>query len=206
MAFTDFHYPEVLDQFGLTERTVPRLFGNVPTRSVPPWLADVLKSNARLALAINTEKARAEWLIAPILGEFWKWYAGTVCLLSGTNFVADPDAGLTGYCDFIIGRGPQRPPVTAPVFVLIEAKNENIYDGFGQCIAAMVGAQRFNRRHKTEVGTVYGCSSTGTTWKFLQLTGSEISVDLTEYLLSEVDKILGILTHMVGPVPEPAAA
>jgi hypothetical protein len=206
MAFSDFEYPDLLQTFGLTERTLLSLFPGVPPAPVPPELATVLRKNSRLALSINTEKARAEWLIAPILGEFWGRYAGTVNLLSGVIFAADPDAGLTGYCDFLIGRGPQRQPVSAPVVVVFEAKNENIYDAFGQCIAGMVGAQRFNRRHSTGIETVYGCSTTGDNWKFLQLTGTALSIDLTEYLLSDVDKILGILTHMVGPVPEPAAA
>jgi hypothetical protein len=206
MAFADFHYPDVLDALGLTERTVRSLFADAPPVRPSAELSATLRRNAMLALSINTEKARAEWLVAPILGEFWDRYGGTVNLLSGSNFIADPDAGLTGYCDFLIGRGPQRPLPTAPVLVVFEGKNENIYDAFGQCIAAMVGAQRFNRRHGTGVEAVYGCSTTGDNWKFLQLTGSLVSIDLPEYQLSDVDKILGILTHMVGPVPEPAAA
>lgn len=108
--------------------------------------------------------------------------------------------------DFLFGRGPQRPLITAPVLVVFEAKNENIDEALGQCIAAMVGAQRFHRRHNTGIETVYGCSTTGDNWKFLQLTDTLVTIDLTEYQLAEGDKILDILIHMVGPVLEPAAA
>jgi hypothetical protein len=172
----------------------------------PPELVTTLRRNARLALAINTEKAQAEWLIAPILVEFWDRYAGTLTLLSGTTFFAtDPAGGLIGYVDFLFGRGPQRPLITAPVLIVYEAKNENIDEAFGQFIAAIVGAQRFNRRHNIGIETVNGCSTTGDNGKCLQLTDTLVTIDLTEYQLAEVEKILGILTHMVGPVPEPAA-
>ena len=121
-------------------------------------------------------------------------------------FAADPANSLSGYCDYLLGRGQQRMPVTAPILVVFEAKNENIYDGFPQCIAAMVGAQRFNRKHATDIETVYGCSTTGDNWKFMQLEGTRLAIDLTEYQLGEADRILGIILHMVGPIPQPAAA
>ncbi|HJZ60476.1 MAG TPA: hypothetical protein VKE74_36370 [Gemmataceae bacterium] len=50
------------------------------------------------------------------------------------------------------------------------------------------------------------CVTTGTAWKFLQLGGTAVTIDLTEYTLSQVDRLLGILTHRIGPVPQPAAA
>jgi hypothetical protein len=206
MAFSDFTYPDVIRQFGLTERTILSLFADVPPATVPPHLPERLRKSAMLALSINTEKARNEWLIAPILGELWDRYAGTVTLFSGVNFDADPDAGLNGYCDFLLGRGLQRTPVTAPVVVVFEAKNDNIYNGFAQCIAGMVGAQRFNRREQTGIETVYGCSTTGSNWRFFRLSGSLLEMDMTEYMFADTGRILGVLSHMVGPLPQPAAA
>ena len=38
-----------------------------------------------------------------------------------------------------------------------------------------------------------------------QLEGTRLAIDLTEYQLAEVDRILGIILHMVGPIPQPAA-
>jgi hypothetical protein len=70
----------------------------------------------------------------------------------------------------------------------------------------MVGAQRFNLRHSAPADPIYGCVTTGTAWKFLQLSGTMLTHDLAEYTLAQVDRILGILAHMVGPVPQPAAA
>lgn len=182
------------------------------TRPVRPGRAvgrppAALAVGSRLAGAINTEKARSEWLVAPILSEFWWRYRGQISLFSGVDFPADPAAKLTGYCDFIIARAPQQPQVVAPVMVIFEAKKENINDGLGQCIAGMVGAQRFNGRNNTPPEPVYGCVTTGSVWKFLRLNAAVVTFDLNEYLLSQADRILGILTHIVGPPPAaPAAA
>jgi len=207
MAFSDFHYPEVSRQLGLTWQTAEDLFGSVAPSYVPPNLRDSLVVGNRLASSINTEKARSEWLVAPILSEFWGRYHGQISLFSGVDFQADPAAKLTGFCDFIIARAPQQPQIIAPVMLIFEAKKENINDGLGQCIAGMVGAQRFNQRNNTPTDPIYGCVTSGSVWKFLRLSGAIITFDLDEYPLSQTDKLLGILTHIVGPPPaQPAAA
>ncbi|MGK7901913.1 MAG: hypothetical protein AB4352_10950 [Hormoscilla sp.] len=83
--------------------------------------------------------------------------------------------------------------IRTPVVTLVEAKNENIKGGLGQCIAEMVAAQRFNLRHDEEVPAIYGAVTTGTIWKFLKLSAQMIDMDLSDYYIKEVDDILGIL-------------
>jgi hypothetical protein len=206
MAFPDFRYPELLTTFGLTSEPSADLFEGVPAVAPPAGLTDSLAISARLAATVNTEKARSEGMIAPVLTAFWWRYRGRIGLYSGLEFDADAAAGLTGYCDFLVSRSPQQPYITPPAVVIFEAKRENINEGLGQCVAGMVGAQRYNRRHTTPVDPVYGCVTTGTAWKFLRLSGTVLTLDLVEYGLPQVDRILGILAHMIGPVPQPAAA
>jgi hypothetical protein len=207
MAFGDFKYPDVLRQFGLTWQTADDLFAGVPPADVPAKLADTLAVGNRLAGTINTEKARSEWMVAPLLADFWWRYRGQCALWSGVDFQADPAAKLTGFCDYILGRAPQQPQIVAPVMLIFEAKREDINEGLGQCIAGMLGAQRFNQRNNTPSDPVYGCVTTGSLWKFLRLSGTTLTFDLIEYLLTQADKLLGILTHIVGPPPAtPAAA
>jgi hypothetical protein len=40
----------------------------------------------------------------------------------------------------------------------------------------------------------------------LRLRGNELTIDLPEYVYTQTDRILGILAHMVGRPPDPAAA
>jgi hypothetical protein len=206
MAFSNFQYPDVLDRFGLTWEAAPDLFANVLPVAPSPEFTAWFGVGAPLAVTINNEKARSEWLIAPVLGEFWRRYAGRISLFSGVEFIADPAAGLTGYCDFLICNAPQRPDVVAPVVFVVEAKREDVNAVLGQCIAGMVGAARFNQARGTPADPIYGCITTGSVWKFLRLSGSKVTFDLTEYGISQVDRILGILTTVVGPAPARSAA
>src|SRR4051812_42214667 len=114
MAFSDFEYPDVIAQLGLTETSAPNLFEAVAPIPVGPVVRSTITAGTQLALTINTEKARSEWLIAPVLGEFWTRHGGRVSLFSGVEFAADPANNLSGYCDFLIGRGPQLPHLKAP--------------------------------------------------------------------------------------------
>ena len=113
-------------------------------------------------------------MIAPILLDFWSRYGRRINLFSVSEFNADPENGLTGICEFIIGRTPQRPRIHAPVTIILEAKRDNIMDSLGPCIAGIVGIQRFNKREGTPIDPVYGCVTTGTNWRFLRLVGSTV--------------------------------
>ena len=82
---------------------------------------------------------------------------------------------------------------------MVEAKNDNLRTGFGQCIAAMVAGRVANERDRTGVATIHGVVSTGGAWKFLRLTGDELTIDIPEYPVESLGKIMGILRALVGP-------
>jgi hypothetical protein len=110
-------------------------------------------------------------------------------------------------CDFILGHPPQLDTVSAPVLMITEAKNDNVMGEVGQCAAAMVAAQRFNRGRNPDITIVFGCVSNGIDWKFLRLQGTTLEIDLDDYVIHEPDRILGVILHCVGLAPAtPAAA
>ncbi|PON18995.1 hypothetical protein C2W62_05075 [Candidatus Entotheonella serta] len=83
--------------------------------------------------------------------------------------------------------------------MIVEAKNENIKDGLGQCIAAMVAAKVFNEREGNDIDTLYGVVTTGELWKFLKFAGQTAAIDLRDYYIArDVDKIFGILFEGTG--------
>ena len=207
MAFSNFTLQSAQEQFGLNLTTKEPLFPDIPPVDAGPTTHRTLETLGQLALTVNTEKARSEWLIAPVLGELWLRARRTICLLSGVDFTFDKEAGLTGVVDFLIGKGPQVSWMTAPVLAVVEGKNESIPNGQGQCAAEMVASLRFNQKTKTAIDTVYGVVTTGNNWRFHRLRDSEFAIDTREYVTAEVDQILGILLHIVGmnPVDTPHA-
>jgi hypothetical protein len=206
MAFSDFTYPEVFAALGLREDNILDMFAGVPDVAASATLRAVFAQNVPQATMNYSEAARATLLVAPIISELWARYGARIGAYYGVEFNADPEAGLTGYCDFLITRAPQLPRIVAPVAVIVEAKRDNLENGYGQCIAGMVGAQRFNRRAGNGIETVYGASTTGISWRFLRLSGSVVTFDTMEYSFSQVDRLLGILTSIVGPAPGAVAA
>ncbi|MDV3347252.1 hypothetical protein D0962_28600 [Leptolyngbyaceae cyanobacterium CCMR0082] len=180
--------------FDLTLDEHHRLFNDVKPLQPDLRLKETLQDYLPLANAVNTEKARSELIIAPILLELRRQYKGKVGFFSGTEFTVDPDAGLSGYCDYILTASADLYEVRSPVVTLVEAKNEDIKGGLGQCIAEMVAAYRFNQKQEEEISTIYGVVTTGVIWKFLRLTYPIVAIDLEEYYVKEIDKILGILS------------
>ena len=88
----------------------------------------------------------------------------------------------------------------------MEAKREDIIGGLGQCAAAMVAIREFNERDGTPIPEVFGCVTTGSLWRFLRLTDSVLSIDLPEYYLQDVAKIVGIFVHLIGTGIRPVAS
>jgi hypothetical protein len=193
MAYSDFTLVKTRNAFGLTLNETRNLFGNVAGVQPSDLLQRVLAENLTLATAINSEKARSEFLIAPILSEVRRQLDYQIGLFSGTEFNVDPAQGLSGFCDFILSASSEQYFISAPVLTVIEAKNENIIAGLGQCAATMVAAQIFNQKAGSEIKVIYGAVTTGTSWKFLTLEQNILSIDAIEYYINAVDKILGIL-------------
>jgi hypothetical protein len=196
MAFRDFSFPEVQHALGLTLAEVD-LFGSVSAVDLPTEFADRMRAGVDLALAINTEKARSEFIIAPVLMELRRLLGDGFGLFSGIEFDVDASRGLNGYCDFILTRSPLQSVLTAPLVAIVEAKNDNLRNGLGQCIAAMVAAREFNAKSSHPEGCTYGVVTTGGAWKFLRLTGSALELDRREYFVAELGRIMGIFSSIL---------
>ena len=196
MSYSDFTIEDLKQKLGLRLIEDQVLFPVPPEHPISDDLRRYLTKYKPLALAIDTEKARSEYIIAQLVGELKLLHPQSLSLFSGIEFTVDKDAGLNGRCDFILSRSQEQYTLTAPVVVMVEAKNDNIKSGIPQCGAEMVAAQRYNVQHQHEVNPVYGCISTGTNWKFLQLSGSQLVIDSDEYYIDLPEKILGILTAM----------
>lgn len=196
MAYSDFTLSEMTHRFLLSIDEKSDLFSSVPEIALRPEFMSVLEELVPLALSVSTEKARSELIIAPILLELWRITGQSIGFFSGIEFSVDKEEGLTGICDFILTRSSRQLYVEAPVFMLTEAKNEDMKRGYAQCIAEMIAAQRFNAREGYGKDKVYGAVTIGERWKFLELEGAVARIDSEDYYLEHIHKIMGILLHL----------
>ncbi|HAG81831.1 MAG TPA: hypothetical protein DCL61_11845 [Cyanobacteria bacterium UBA12227] len=197
MPYSQFSIETIATDFGITISEQVDLFAHIPEVGYSTFLVETLEFNIPLALAIDTEKSRSELIITPILVELKRQFKSQISLFSGKDFNVDLAKGLSGRCDFLISRSPEQLFIKAPVVAVVEAKNDNIQSGLGQCMAEMIAAQLFNQEKGNAITTVYGVVTTGSIWKFLQLADQTLEIDLTEYFLNNVGKIVGILRKFI---------
>ena len=194
MAYSDFKLSNVSKIFELTITESSQLLADVPEIEASELLTTILKENIDLAVSINTEKARSEMIIAPILLEIRRKLNYHISLFSGIEFNVDPGKGLNGFCNFLMSNSQEQLFISSPILItIVEAKNDNLKAGLGQCIAEMVAAQLFNQQEGNEILIIYGAVTTGTVWQFLKLENKVVSIDLTEYFIRDIQKIIGIL-------------
>lgn len=174
------------------DRFLPEIEAIAPS----PILSGFLQESLPIVVTSGSEKARSEGIIYPVLLEVRRQLNRQVSLFSGEEFHVDAAAGLTGTCDFLLARSPQVLEIEAPAVVVVEAKKTELKSGFGQCIAEMVAAQRFNRARQHPIPTIYGSVSNGIQWQFLRLERSTVAIDLNVYPLPPVEPILGAIVWM----------
>jgi len=197
MSYSDFDLRKVKQDLGVKLIEKEHLFSEIKSVDISPFLLELLKENVPLARAINTEKARSELIIANILVEIRKILKHQISLFSGIEFNVDKEKGLNGFCDFIISASQEQLTLNRPIITLVEAKNENIINGLGQCIAEMVAASIFNQAENNPLKELYGVVTTGTVWKFLKMDNLNVFIDLDEYSIEHPDKIIGILLELL---------
>ena len=195
MSYSDFTLPDILKVFELKSYETLDLFKEVEPLEPSNFLKDSLEDNLILALGSNTEKSRSELIITPILIELRKQFHKKISFFSGVNFTIDSTKGLNGNCDFLITGSEELLFIKYPVITIVEAKKEDLIGGLGQCLAEMVAAQIFNQREGQPISSILGTVTSGTNWRFLRLKNEQVEIDLTEYYLRDIDKILGILAH-----------
>ncbi len=198
MSYSDFNLKQVREQFQLTLIDVDDLFFNFTEIAISQTLIETLNYNVPLAMAIGTEKAKSELIVTNVLLEVRKKMDNKISFFSGINLEVDKEKGLVGFCDFLISKSPEQFCLSAPIITLVEAKNDNVGSGLGQCIAEMVAAAFFNEKEGMFLSAIYGVVTTGSAWKFLKLENNCVYLDLKEYYINQPEKIVSILVNMIN--------
>lgn len=150
-------------------------------------------------LAINqqipteSEKAKSELIITPILNEVFVRNPKKFTYFSGYQFNVDEQRGLKGFCDYIISKKHDAAFIESPLVAIVEAKhNQDLYDAIPQCIAEMYAAKIFNEAEKNPVSTIFGAITNGYEWLFLKLENFKAVADTERYNLKNLSELLGV--------------
>lgn len=197
MAYSDFTLDRITKIFGVNIEERTNVFTAFDQLTVDTFFIKYLQNNIPLAQAISTEKAKSEMIIAPLLIEVRRLLDNKISLFSGIDFNVNIEQGLNGFCDFLIGLSSQQLYLTSPVIALVEAKNDNLKQGFAQCIAEMIAAAQLNQSEGNNIENIYGCVTNGNQWVFLQLTGNLVIVDLDEYYINQPEKIISVFVSLI---------
>ncbi len=168
----------------------PNLLGTIQSVEVSDWLKTALERNFRIPM--NNEKAKSEFIVAPILSEVYDLNQNFKPL-SGLTFPVEPEKGLTGRCDFLISNDPNAYDITSPMMCVFEAKNDAIEDWYGQCGAEMLAARIFNERKGNNIKIIYGAVTNGFTWQFLKLENQTLFIDSQRYGTANLPQLLGAI-------------
>jgi hypothetical protein len=201
MAYTDFTLESAETELGVAAHPGD-LFPGLAAVAVPGWLRDLLGRTMQLALV--SEKARSEFIVAPILLAARELTGNAVAIYSGQRLDVDPARGLTGECDFLLARSEPVPRLRAPLLAVVEAKKNDIEAGLGPCVAQMVATGLYNERSDVALPAVYGCVTTGEAWQFLRLEGSAVTIGRGRLYIDNVGGILAALQAILSPGGAPA--
>ena len=199
MSYEEFTLEQITSDFGLTIEENVDLFSTIRDVPLDEYFLSYLQNTIPLAVAIATEKAKSEMIVAPMLIELRRMLNNQISLFSGVKFTVDKTKGLNGFCDFLISRDRQQSFIKSPVVALVEAKNDNLKSGYAQCMAEMVAARIFNEHNNNEIDPIFGVVTNGNQWKFMRLNQDLIYLDWSDYYIINLAKIMSILMSIVKP-------
>ena len=176
MAYTEFkkleHLQTRLGVDAIQKQWLPTSFVPVqPSLILLQYLTDAKDESLR------TEKAKSEYVIAPVIKELRRNNPNRFSSFSGFELLVDKSLGLNGFCDYILSSVPFKPEITAPIFCLVEAKKDNIENGIAQCGAEMYAAKLFNEQRGKPKKIIFGCVTTAFLWCFLKLEDNILYID-----------------------------
>jgi hypothetical protein len=177
---------DIAQKFQLTLKST-LLFPKKKVIQPSTWLLETLEKAQKMRYL--NEKERSERLANPILTEICDKNDYNITLYSGRELTADRQRGLHGECDFMLSFGRFIEFVDVPLFTVVEAKRNDLEYGTAQCAAQMVGMQLFNQQKGANMNTIFGATTNGREWKFMQLIQNTLCIDeeifeITDHRLS----------------------
>jgi len=192
MSFSSYkELSSVLQEFQITYTEV-NFMGEIQF-SVSDYFREDLEIIMQDAVPSASEFSICENLIYPVLKEVWKSYRSQFILWSHRSLTYDEN--LTGFPEYILAKRSPLGKVVfdKPYFFLVEAKQDKFWEGWAQCLAEMVAAQRLN--DKLQV-TIFGIVSNGKDWEFGKLEKNSFTQNNDRYRIEDLDQLFAAVNYI----------
>jgi hypothetical protein len=207
MAFSDYkNISQVQKEFGIKYQE-ENFIAAQPVEP-PPHFREEYEFNQKNIDVFTSEAARTDLVITPILREVYKSFHERYSF-----WIQKPIAyndKLNGTPDYLIATRSAlgKTVLDLPLVVVVEAKKNDFEQGWGQCLAELVAAQKINDNLNKPV---YGIVTDGELWKFGKLVGNTFTSNLEGYTVGDLAELFGAI-HFIfqaisqdgSPLPVPA--
>ncbi|MCI0488692.1 MAG: hypothetical protein L0229_19050 [Blastocatellia bacterium] len=198
MAFSDYkNIAQVQKEFGIRYQEENFIVAEDVTPSAS--FQKEFEFNRENIDVYTSEASRTELIITPILREIYKRYYDKYSF-----WIQKPLAyndKLSGTPDYIIATRSAlgKTVLEWPLVVVVEAKKNDFEQGWGQCLAELVAAQRIN----DDTGlAVYGVVTDGELWKFGKLAGDTFTSNIEGFTVSNLARLFGALNFIFQSASE----
>ena len=200
MAFSDFKtIPEVQEKFRI-KHTENDFIAVEETANTPSkqFLQELAFSRQYIDV-FASESARCEAVIFPVLREVYKEYAEDYALWIKKPIVYDET--LSGTPDYFISTRSELGMLVVgmPLIMFVEAKKNDFEQGWGQCLAELVAAQKINADSDIPI---YGIVSDGTLWQFGYLVGDAFTRNKTSFSVDDLPTLFGAIDTVFKTVSQ----
>lgn len=192
MAFSSYKdIGSVLKEFQITY-TEANFMGEIEF-SISDYFREDLQTVMQDGVPNASEFSICENLIYPVLKEVWKCYRSHFVLWGHRSLTYDEE--LSGFPEYILAKRSPLGKVVfdKPYFLLVEAKQDKFSEGWAQCLAEMVAAQRLNDEIQV---TVFGIVSNGKDWEFGKLEKNSFTQNTNRYLIQDLNKLFAAVNYV----------
>lgn len=199
MAFSDYkNIAQVQKEFGIKYEEEDFIL----PQAVPPTPEFVAEFDfTRENIDVYTSEAsRTELIISPILRAVYKHYHEQYSFWIQKSITYNEK--LNGTPDYMIATKSAlgKTVLELPLVVLVEAKRNDFEQGWGQCLAELIAAQKLN---DNAAQTVYGIVSDGELWKFGKLLQDTFTGNLEGFTVANLPRLFGALHFIFQAIAGP---
>ena len=192
MAFSDYKtLDQVQKEFTITYQEEAYL-GTQPAALSQNFLAE-MEFNRENIDVFASEGARSEAIIFPVLREIYKQYHDLYALWIQKSITYNEK--LTGTPDYMIAQRSElgKTVLAKPFVIVVEAKRNDFEQGWAQCLAELVAAQKLNGE---SYRPVHGIVTDGKLWEFGKLIETTFVKNTESYTIDHLPHLCDVLNFV----------